>query len=976
MSPQTKKIALIDGYGFVFRAFHALPPMKREDGTPIGAVYGFTNMLIKLLANLNVSHAAVVFDSGSKTFRNQIYPEYKAHRPPCPEELKPQFSIIREVAEALNLAILEKVGFEADDLIATVARQAEKQNFQVLIISSDKDLMQLVNSQILLYDGLKNKIIGEQEVMEKFLVKPCQVLDVLSLMGDASDNIPGIKGIGPKIAAELINQYQNLENLLENLSEIKQEKRRETLIAGVEMAKLSKQLVTLCENVPISDNMQDYLMQNINGRKLISFLEKQGFKSLVGRVRKDFNLELETAKELENLTVENVEFQNVNPILNSKTQGFLQVKKTIVVNIVEIEKLLEAANLNGNLVIDFEFIQKQPSAAILSSFDSSGKITEIFYVQLAKAPENHSTDLFFNQEKSSLQSINNNAGVNIDELLAALSPILLDKAVNKIGYFVKNLFSYLLEKLEQTAISNWQDQDFDFDDIALMGYVLNSNENKANLDLLAIANLTDNPIDFFGNFSELWQKANKQISQNGENHSKLTDYKNIDIFDNFEQKVGFYCLKIYLLTQLYPVLRQRIFAEKLNYVYYCLEKPLIRVLSDIEKNGILVDKSRLQELSAYFKLEIKKLDKEIISLAKEEFNIASPKQLADVLFNKLSLKTGKKSLKTGAFSTNSEVLEELDLAGHLIAGKILQWRQFSKLESTYCQGLQACIKPETKRIHTTLSNTSTSTGRLSSYNPNLQNIPIKTTQGKKIRSAFIAKPDFCLISADYSQIELRVLAIMANIPKLKEAFLAGKDIHRITAAQVFGANESEVSDDMRRKAKAINFGIIYGISAFGLAKQLKIGRSEAANYIENYFITYPGIKEYMQESQELARQNGFVKTITGRKCFIENINSKNPAIKGLAERLAINAPIQGSAADIIKIAMINFNQALFEFNQNHQMLGENAGKIILQIHDELLIEAPKQEAEELANLLKTIMGKAMLLDVPLKVDVKISDSWE
>lgn len=980
-SNNKNKIALIDGYGFVFRAFHSLPPLTRADGTPVGAVYGFTNMLIKLLANLEVSHIAVVFDSGSKTFRNEIFPAYKANRPPCPEELKPQFPIVREVAEALNLPILEKVGFEADDLIATIAKSASKQNFEVLIVSSDKDLMQLIDDDVAMYDALKNKMITAKEVEEKFSVKPSQVLDVLSLMGDASDNVPGVRGIGPKTAAELISKYQTLENLFEHLGEIKQEKRRQMLIEGTQKAKLSKQLITLCEDVPISHNMQDYQLQNINGKKLVSFLEKQGFRALVARVKKDFNVEDESGEQLalgirQEKNNEDLFFtqdlarpspqQNPEPTPNSESvakmdhrlrqdngveNGWAVIKKTIVSDISTIENLVRQAEKNGNLVIDFEFENNQPKTSILSSIADSNVPKEVFYVPIIdKNNNNFGGDLFSsNQQKPQEQ------GLALSELIAQLMPVLLDDSVNKIGYQVKDLVKYLIA----TSLPCHDDasglkgiQNFNFHDIALMGYVLNSSENKTDLDVLVANNLSDDVTK--NDFSKHCQEIEKgKIPQD---------------FTDLDKKTEFYCFKNYVIWQIYKILKPRIFIEKLNNVYYCFDKPLIKVLARIENNGIAVDEIKLKELSNYFDGEIKRLTKEIYALAGEEVNIGSPKQLAQILFEKLSLKTGKKSSKTGAFSTNSEVLEELDLEGHIIAGKILEWRQFSKLKSTYADALQLAINPQTKRIHTTFSNISTTTGRLSSNNPNLQNIPIRTEEGRKIRNAFVSAKNCKLISADYSQIELRVLAEIAGIDTLKQAFLQDKDIHAITAAQVFGVAENEVDKEMRRKAKAINFGIIYGISAFGLAKQLKISRQDAARYIENYFITYPGIQKYMAHYQDLARQKGYVKTIIGRKCFIPTINSKNPILRGIAERLAINAPIQGSAADIIKKAMIDFDRVLFEQNLT--------SKIVLQVHDELLIEAPENEVEKTAKLLQFTMEKAILLDVPLKVDVKIEERWE
>lgn len=936
------KIALIDGYGFVFRAYHSLPPLNRSDGTPVGAVYGFTNMLIKLLASLDVSHIAVVFDSGSKTFRNDIYPNYKANRPPCPEDLKPQFPIIREVAEALNIAILEKVGFEADDLIATMAKLASKKDFEVVVVSSDKDLMQLVDDQVMMYDALKNKNIGADQVREKFLVNPNQVLEVLSLMGDTSDNVPGVKGIGPKTAAELINKYHNIENLFNHLDEIKQDKRREMLQNGIESAKLSKRLIALKEDVPINHNMADYQVQNIDAKKLVSFLEQQGFRSLVARVQKEFAQQFNTndsakpdlfAADDGGDDQKTPQMPQVTQVKQANTDSFSLVKKIIVNDIGVIKHLTKQVIENGNLVVDFWFENKILQTIILSTNQYNKAAHEVFYIQVANQKIADNDDLF------SAPSVNNQKVLFLDDVIKELQPLFLDESIIKIGYHTKEIIKFL--QLKTTAI----------EDIAVMGYVLNSGASQTNLYNLIANNLSDNFDDkSFGNAFE-----------------ELEKNKIPEIFLDENKKVEFFCFKNYLLGKLYNILKQRIFSEKLNLVYYSFERPLMKVLAELEQNGIAVDQLKLKALSAEFDLRIKQLSAEIYNLAREEFNIGSPKQLADILFSKLSLKTGKKSSKTGAFSTNSDVLEELDLEGHVIAGKILEWRHISKLKSTYSDALQQQIDQKTGRIYSNFSNTSTSTGRLSSNNPNLQNIPIRSAEGVRIRQAFVAKVGHQLIAADYSQIELRVLAHMAGIASLKQAFLDDKDIHAITAAQVFGVDENKVDSEMRRKAKAINFGIIYGISAFGLAKQLRIARSDAANYIDTYFVTYPGIKEYMNHYQDLARKNGFTTTIIGRKCFIPDINSKNPTLKGLAERLAINAPIQGSAADIIKKAMIDFSGLLKEKSLNTKM--------ILQVHDELILEVPDNEIELVTKLLKRTMEGAVTLDVPLKVDIEVSDCW-
>ena len=949
------KIALIDGYGFVFRAFHSLPPLTRNDGTPVGAVYGFTNMLIRLLAGLNVTHLSVVFDSGSKTFRNVIYDKYKANRPPCPPELIPQFPLIREVAESLNLHIAEKVGYEADDLIATIAKSVNPEEFDVVIVSSDKDLMQLVDDHIFMFDAMKNKMITANEVKEKFMVAPNRVLDVLSLMGDSSDNVPGVKGIGPKTAAELINQYGDLENLLAHLDEIKQEKRREILKAGVNDALLSKKLITLCETVPFAVDMKDFEVRNIDPHKLINFLEKQGFRSLVARIGKEFGInnsaastnsnsayEKQNTSSAENNLVKNSPSSTSSKANNISTPdiAFDQIKKTKIQTIDELKKIKVLALLDGNLIIDAELNLENPkqiNTLILSSFSNDYPVKEIFYIPIQK--EEKKADLFGDLFSTNTKE-NSNLGLNLVTVLEELQDSFLDPSILKIGYKIKDLIKLI--KVDQ------------IDDIAVMAYVINSGSDQSNIRNLINTNLAEDVgnNDFDTAFGEI---------EKGKSGGKSPEF-----FADENKKLQFFCFKNYAIYQLYKFLKRSIFEQKLNFVYYQFDRPLIPVLAEIELNGILVDKIKLKQLSEEFEEKSKKLSVEIYVLAGEEFNIGSPKQLSHILFEKLSLKSGKKS-KSGGFSTNSDILEELDLEGHAIASKVLEWRHFTKLKNTYTDSLQKEINPETLRIHTSFSSISTSTGRLSSVDPNLQNIPIRTEEGNKIRQAFIAAKNHQLISADYSQIELRVLAHMADIGTLKQAFKENKDIHAITAAQVFGVLEKDVDSDMRRKAKAINFGIIYGISAFGLAKQLSIGVADASNYIKTYFATYPGIQNYMSTYRENARINGFVTTITGRKCFLHDINNSNPVMRGLAERLAINAPIQGSSADIIKKAMINLSAALKEQNLKT--------KLILQVHDELILEAPDDEIEIAQNLVKNVMEKAMLLDLPLKVDVEVGNCW-
>jgi DNA polymerase I len=916
----SKKIALIDGYGFVFRAYHSLPPLTRSDGTPTNAVYGFTNMLIKLLAGLDVTHVAAVFDSGSKTFRNDIYEAYKANRPPCPEDLKPQFPLIRQSAEALNLAILEKVGFEADDIIATIAKKYADENHQVLIVSSDKDLMQLVDDNILMYDAMKNKIIGAKEVKEKFFVEPKKVLDVLSLIGDSSDNIPGVKGIGPKTAAELIEQFGTLENIFENLDQIKQEKRRQMLFDGKENAKLSKKLADLHYNVDTQTSLEDLEIKAIDPHKLISFLEEQGFRSLVTKVKNEFNLSnYKPAKESSN--------QELSKNKSEKKTSFKEIKIHEISSLENIEEFNQKAVLNGIVTIDCE-----ENFVTISTNKFGEKATEVFYFEAALDSENkektEATDLFNFEENSIPQEEKFS--------LKILDPILQNDSIKKIFFNAKKFLK--LAKINS------------YEDVLLINHLLNSSI-KNNLRELIDLNLNENCEEL--GFGEIFAELDKN--------------KQPEIFKDTSKKVEFFAFKNFAISELYQIFHREIFSKNLNQAYYSFELPLLEVLAQIETSGIKIDVEKLKNLSAEFGKKINQLSSEIYSLAGCEFNIASPKQLGEVLFEKLGLDSGKKSKKTGALSTSSSVLEELEESGHEIARKILDFRKFSKLKNTYTDSLPKEINPKTSRVHTTLSTTGTITGRLSSSNPNLQNIPIKSAEGQKIRESFISEKNHVLISADYSQIELRVIAEVAKIENLVKAFRENKDIHRITASQVFGIPENEVSDDLRSKAKAINFGIIYGISAFGLAKQLDISRQDAATYIKSYLEAYPGIDSYMKNYINLARQNGFVETISGRKCFIHEINNKNPMIRNEAERLSINAPIQGSAADIIKKAMIKIGKKLIAENLQ--------SRIILQIHDELIVEAPENEIEIATKILKNEMENAVALEVPLRVDVKVGKNW-
>jgi len=915
MNNQKKRIALIDSYSFVFRAYFSMPALTRKDGTPVGAVYGFTKMMMRLLASLDFTHIVAIFDSGSKTFRNEIYSEYKMHRPECPEDLKPQFPIIRQVAESLNLATLEKKNYEADDLIATIAKQVDQDEYEVLIISPDKDLMQLVSDHIKIYDAGKDKMIDRAAVKEKFGVKPEQVVDILALMGDAADNIPGVKGVGPKTASELISEFGSLENLYQNLDKIKQKKRKEYLETDHEKAKLSKILARLEENVDFDSDLSNFKVRPIDPQKLINFLEAQNFNSLATKVRTEFDYNNEDIS---------------NEINQNKENNLKKIKIVKIKSKSDLEKLKKSEKLAKFAIFDTNLITNQSNQLFLKDFTislpiESGKIEEVFYFESDIWQE--SNDLF-NQKQ-----------INQKDVLEILKDILENKNIIKIGYKIKEIKKFFTR----------HNINFIADDIALMGYILNSSSGKSNIRILITNYLDDEEAENLGQFFDDLDK-NK---------------KNLALEDN-SKRIEVLVARNHFIFNLFPILKQELEEQRLEKIYKDYEIPLIDILIKMELNGIEISSLKLKELSDEFEKQIISLSKEIYNLADEEFNIASPKQLSHILFEKLSLKTGKKS-KTGLYSTNSDILEELSLQGHIIAEKVLEWRHVAKLKNTYADALPKTISNEDGRIHTNYSNISTITGRLSSNNPNLQNIPIRSKDGIKIRNSFIAKKGCKLIMADYSQIELRVLASMAKIPNLKQAFINNQDIHAITASQVFNTPLEEIDSDLRRKAKAINFGIIYGISSFGLAKQLKIPKEDAKKYMDQYFTTYPEIKVFMEKTKEIARKQGFVETIIGRKCFLPEINSKNHIRRSLEERLAINAPIQGSAADIIKQAMIDLDSTL---NQ-----GNYQSRILLQIHDELIIEAPDNEVEEISSLIQDVMENVKLIDVDLKVDVKINSFW-
>jgi len=919
-------ILLIDGYGFVFRAYHSLPPLTRKDGTPVGAVLGFTNMLMKMISGNKADYIAVVFDAGRKTFRSDIYPAYKANRPPAPDDLIPQFALVREAATALNMHIIEMDGYEADDIIATYARLAREKGCKLTIVSSDKDLMQLVGDDgVQMYDPMKNKMIGIPEVKEKFGVTPDKVLDVLSLMGDSSDNIPGVPGIGPKTAAELVLQYGNLDEILKRAGEIKQNKRRETIIENTDKALLSRKLAALCYTVPLESgsDFSPLEVRPIDYNQFYQFLLAQGFKSLIAKIEGKLSGIQKNHPELNEGSV----FKKEDSSLLSKDEKIQIARNTHFINdINNLKEYIGKYKEIRTLAIYFDISENLIGIAInINNSDSA-------YIQISQEKKAQQANLFGesqNQESRKLESKNSESLILDSNILGSLKPLLTDKSILKIGHDLKETYKLLLQNKIQMQ---------PFDDIMLMSYVIGAGAHSHDLKSLISLHLT---IDI--NISDEKELAKMDEKQRGES----------------------LCARAFAITDLHGILKERIFKEQCLTLYETLEKPMLTSLAEMELLGICLDTARLKEQSRVFAEKIAGLEQQIYKIAGLEFNIGSPKQMGEVLFGKMGLEGGKKS-KTGAHSTDVRVLTELAEQGNEIASLILDWRHFSKLKSTYTDSLPNQIHAD-GRVHTHFLLAATNTGRLSSTAPNLQNIPVRSEEGNRIREAFVAAKGCKLISADYSQIELRLLASIAKIDTLKEAFKNGMDIHAVTASQMFGVPVDSVSSELRRRAKTINFGIIYGISAFGLAQRLNIGRAEAGDYIKKYFLQYPGIEAYMKNTVDFARTHGYVETVFGRKCYIKGIADKNAGIRQFSERAAINAPLQGSAADIIKKAMVRLHARLKDEGFK--------AKILLQVHDELILEAPEGEVERVLKIVKHEMESAVSLDIPLTAEAGVGDNW-
>jgi len=953
------RLILIDGSAYIFRAFHALPPMNRKDGTPVNAVFGFTNMVMKLVDDLAPDHAIVVLDQARATFRNDIFPDYKANRGAPPDELIPQFPLIRDATRALNLPMAEMEGFEADDLIAAYAKEGVAAGMDVIIVSSDKDLMQLIRPGVTMLDPMKQKTIGTDEVVERFGVGPERVVDVQSLAGDSTDNVPGVPGIGVKTAAELINTYGDLDTLLARAEEIKQPKRRENLIEHAEMARISRQLVTLDENAPLPLDLDEAEFKAFVPETLTAFLVEQNFTRLLSRIGAEMPASAEAASSASKASSAPAEEGGSSLPQLPKVEASYE----LVTTPEQLDAWISEARDTGTVAIDTETTSLTASAAMLVGVSMATAPGRACYIPLRHVGESSSTnsgtgqasfdlgdDLFDHaaQDKGAAVSAELADGqIDVALAMAKLKPLLADPAVLKIGHNLKYDGHVLSRAVNGDAVIT------PLDDTMCLSFVLDAgNRPSHKLDDLAMLLLDHQMIAY----SDICGKGTKKIT-----------------FDQVkpEEALAYAAEDADMTLRLWMLLKPRLAQENKAAVYERLERPLVQVLIDMEKEGIKVDQLALARMSEDFAKTLAAFEAEIHELAGEAFNIGSPKQLGEILFEKMGLEGGKKS-KTGAWSTGADILDDLAAQGVEIAEKVLGWRQIAKLKSTYADALVESIHPETRRVHTSYSMVGASTGRLSSSDPNLQNIPIRTPEGRQIRTAFVPEDGHVLISADYSQIELRLVAHIANEASMIKAFNEGADIHAQTASEMFGVPLDEMTSETRRRAKAINFGIIYGISGFGLARQLGIPNSEARSYIDAYFERFPGIKEYMTDVKLKAREDGYVETLYGRRLYIKGITSSNGAQRGFAERQAINAPIQGTAADIIKQAMVRMMPALKEAGSPARML--------LQVHDELIFECPREAAEEAVTLIKSVMEGAaqpkLDLNVPLIADANMGMSWD
>ena len=909
---------LIDGSGYIFRAYYALPPLTRKsDGLPTGAVSGFCSMLFKLLedskSNQNKqkpTHFAVIFDSARKTFRNEIYRDYKANRSEAPDDLAPQFEYIKKSVLAFNLPSVELANYEADDLIATYVDQILKKGANVTIVSSDKDLMQLFKKNVRIYDPMKNRFISDEDVKKKFGVDSSKVIDVQALAGDSSDNVPGVPGIGVKTAAELINKYGNLETLLKSANEIKQNKRRETIIENKDKALISKKLVTLKNDAPVDRSLTEFQLKEIDKDKLYKFLREMEFNRLLSSAISAYGEpKLTSEKDIVKT--------------DEKQKAIDRKKYYLITNLDEIDSWIKEAEEAGEVAVDTETSSLDPHQADLIGISLSSKIGKACYI-----PVGHKSK----------------KNIDKDQTLKKLKPLLEDPSIKKIGQNIK--FDFIVLFKHGIKITSMEDT-------MLMSYVLDSGKNRHNMDTLSEIHLNHKPIAF----KDLVGTGKKEINFSFVDLEKAKDYAAEDADVTF---------------RLYKKFNKSLKDEKMINIYETFEKPMIKILADMEIEGIKIDNDFLKTLSSKFGKKIEKIQREVYKISKKEFNIASPKQLGEILYNDLKIADLKKT-KKGSFATSASVLEDLAFKGHKFPQLVLDWRQISKLKNTYSDTLPEHINPKTKRIHTSFLLAATTTGRLASSDPNLQNIPIKSEDGKDIRKAFIAEKGLSLISADYNQIEMRILADLADVKELKKAFRNNEDIHSLTASQIFNIGINKVNEDQRRKAKAINFGIIYGISQYGLAKQINVSNQDAEEFLNAYFAKFPEIKLYMDKTIKFCRKSGYVNNIFGRKSHFININDKNYNVRNFQERAAINAPIQGSASEIMRLAMIRLDKRLKE-QKNKKT------KMLLQIHDELIFETSKEEVKRISKIIIEEMSSVVKSEhhsfsIPLTVDLNIGDNW-
>ena len=933
MASEKDEIFLVDGSGYIFRAYFALPQnMTNPAGVPIGAVLGFTNMLMKLLNDLKAPYIAVIFDAAKKNFRYDIYDQYKANREDAPEDLIPQFPLFRKASEAFGVPALEVEGFEADDLIATYARIAREQGRKVTIVGTDKDLMQLVNDDVRLFDPIKNKYLGADDVFEKFGVQPDKVVDVQALSGDSVDNVPGVPGIGIKTAAQLITEYGDLETLLAKAGDIKQPKRREALIENAEKARLSKRLVTLDAFAPVPLKLEDLKAHDFKSAALVEFLKEHGFKSLLAKFGESMP-DVTPAPRIP-AKVGTQTDEAMDPVLQQDATSIVlpPIEKnqyTLIQDIPVLEQWIARAYETGFLAIDTETTNLTPSSADLVGISLCTDIGKAAYLPLGHS--DGAIDLLGGGSAGIKQ-------IPMKDAIAKLKPLLEDKSVLKIGHNIK----YDWQMLARQGIFMTP-----CDDTMLMSYTLDGTSHSNGMDELSKIFLSHEPIKY----DDVTGIGKSRITFDRVPLNKACDYaaEDADITARF-----------------YKTFQPRLARESVAFVYEDIERPMIDVIARMELDGIKVDPLILKTMSNDFGKKLIELEADIQKMAGTQFNVGSPKQIGEVLFDQMGLQGGSKT-KTGQWSTDVDVLEKLAGQGHEIVKKILEWRGLAKLKSTYTDALQEQINPRTGRVHTSYSMAGTSTGRLASSDPNLQNIPIRSEEGRKIRQAFIAEKDHVLLSIDYSQVELRLAAEMADVKALKQAFRDGVDIHTLTASQVFGIPLDQVTGEVRRQAKAVNFGIIYGISGWGLAQQLGCDPKEANDFIKRYLNTFSEIRDYMERTKEEARTFGYVKTLLGRKCYIPNINSPNAGWRAGAERQAINAPFQGTAADIMKRAMIKIPPALKAANLSARML--------LQVHDELIFEVAESELEKTTPLIKGIMENVVKLDVPLVAEAGHGKSW-